>query len=221
MLGSSFTPLLPRIACLCGAQKVFGLKGSSWNRVVFPVASRTTRLGSRRYKGKGALAVRPIRPTWRSLQGGGIAIERQGTMFVEFAAAVAERQYDWENKLTFALNAIELGTLMECAGSKNEFYHDPGKGGRSEGTVSKTLRVEPTPSGNGYFFSISVSDKSSRRNTNISVPVSFGEFAVMKQLFQYCIPHLLGFDEAFNCPPQFQQPPEWGNDVEAAAGTAP
>mmetsp|Transcript_37764 Transcript_37764/g.67684 ORF Transcript_37764/g.67684 Transcript_37764/m.67684 type:complete len:184 (-) Transcript_37764:102-653(-) len=70
--------------------------------------------------------------------------------------------------------------------------------------MSKVLRVEPTPDGNGFFFSLSISDKGNSSKSSLSIPVSIGEFGVLKSLFNYSLPHLLGFDEVFTCAPFFQ-----------------
>jgi len=158
--------------------------------------------GFKVYKGRGALQVSPIRPSWRQLEEGSMAIDKPGVIFLEFAPAAGERNYDWSRKMTFAMNATEVGTILETPSQKLEFFHDPGKGGSGEGSVSKVLRVEPTPDGNGYFFSITMSDKAAASKSSLSIPVSLGEFGVLKSLFNYSLPHLLGFDEVFNCQPQ-------------------
>lgn len=50
-------------------------------------------------QGKGAVAVKVIKPTWvRVSSGSGISLAREGTVLLEFATAVGERTYDWNNK---------------------------------------------------------------------------------------------------------------------------
>jgi len=169
------------------------------------------------YKGKAALSMRPIRPTWKRLPDGGASIDRTGTMLLEFApVGSVERQYDWSKKQTFAMSASEIGTVVAAPNTKNEFFHDPGKGRTVEGMVHKVLRVEPTPDGKGYFFSVNVTDKANG-NSNISIPLSIGEFFVFKTLCEYALPRLMGFDELFNISPQMQAE-QWGHDGASYSG---
>jgi hypothetical protein len=44
------------------------------------------------------MQVSPIRPSWRQLEEGSIAIDRPGVIFLEFAPAAGERTYDWSKK---------------------------------------------------------------------------------------------------------------------------
>lgn len=48
---------------------------------------------------KGAVAFKVIKPTWvRVSTGSGISVAREGTLLLEFANAISERNYDWEKK---------------------------------------------------------------------------------------------------------------------------
>ncbi len=53
------------------------------------------------YKGKSALQVKVIKPTWVSVQGG-ISMDREGVVLLEFAPAIgkdgANNKYDWSKK---------------------------------------------------------------------------------------------------------------------------
>jgi hypothetical protein len=82
------------------------------------------------YKGKAALCVKVIPPTYRAGQGFK-NLEREGAFLLEFAPAdSAPKVYDWNQKLTISLNPIELGELLVIDGSKGaEFFHDPNLGG--------------------------------------------------------------------------------------------
>lgn len=66
------------------------------------------------YKGKAAMALGPIRPTWRRLKDGGMAVDRQGTMLLEFAPAAGERIYDWNKKLVSRCMDFDDCPFADC-----------------------------------------------------------------------------------------------------------
>ncbi len=62
--------------------------------------------------------------------------QRAGTLLLELAqanfgtgTAPGERSYNWANKLTFALSAGELGSIVAGRPIPFDTLHDPGKGG--------------------------------------------------------------------------------------------
>ena len=83
-----------------------------------------------------------------------------------------------------------MGELIAqpAQGKQVQFYHEP-LGGQQGGT-GKTFRSDPTKDGNGFFFSLT--DK----NDKVLVPVTMGEFVVIRQLMQHAIPYLVAFDMA-------------------------
>lgn len=155
-------------------------------------------VGYRIYKGKAAVSFNPIRASFAPFTDGAgnaaLRLDRKGSLLLEFAAALGERQYDWANKQLFALSPDELGSLLAEAGEGVSFFHDPNMGGDGQGLVQKSLKVSPTQDGKGYFFSLEVKDHASSASTRISVPVSKGEFAVLSSLVNSIIPSLLGWD---------------------------
>ena len=142
------------------------------------------------YKGGAALSMLPISPTLNRLASGDYAVERNGVMLLEFANSTGERSYNWAQKKTFALSATEMGELIAQPGlgQQVQFYHEP-LGGQ-QGGGGKTFRSDPTKDGAGFFFSLT--DK----NDKVLVPVTMGEFVVIKQLMQHAIPYLVAFDMA-------------------------
>ena len=155
-------------------------------------------VGYRIYKGKAAVSFNPIRASFAPFTDGAgnaaLRLDRKGSLLLEFAAALGERQYDWANKQLFALSPDELGSLLAEAGEGVSFFHDPNMGGDGQGLVQKSLKVSPTQDGKGYFFSLEVKDHMSSASNRISVPVSKGEFAVLSSLVNSIIPSLLGWD---------------------------
>lgn len=85
------------------------------------------------YKGKAALSVKPIPAKFTTSPQGYRSVEREGSLFVEIApVGSVPREYDWSQKITFALNATECGELLVTQDFSKalEFVHDPGAGGK-------------------------------------------------------------------------------------------
>ncbi len=165
----------------------------------------------RMYKGKSSLSVSAISPTFRSLPGGNgghaLSVDRPGVMMLEFVPAMGERQFDYSRKQRFALSASECGEIISKAGTGQDctLIHDPqkfrgmdsieasgGGGGAGGGAGTKRVAVSRMRDGDGFFFNFQSSDE------KISVPVTAGEFVVMRQLMLHSLPHLVGFDVAFS-----------------------
>uniref|UniRef100_A0A0E0EBE0 Uncharacterized protein n=1 Tax=Oryza meridionalis TaxID=40149 RepID=A0A0E0EBE0_9ORYZ len=158
-----------------------------------PSATRTTstpvpRRLRRRATGTGARRTRlPPRKS------GAYKVVKEGFVLLQFAPAVATRQYDWTRKQVFSLSVWEMGSLLTLGPTDScEFFHDPFKGRSDEGKVRKVLKVEPTPDGNSRFFNLSVQNRLLNIDENIYIPITKGEFAVIVSTFNYIIPHLMG-----------------------------
>jgi hypothetical protein len=85
------------------------------------------------YKGKGALSLNPILPIYKVLSKGSKAIERDGSLLLEFApiSGNAPREYDWSRKQYFSLNVAEMGELIAIDKTQGlEFFHDPNLGSK-------------------------------------------------------------------------------------------
>ncbi|GJN00941.1 hypothetical protein PR202_ga18168 [Eleusine coracana subsp. coracana] len=154
------------------------------------------------YKGKAALSFDPRPPQFVPLDSGAYKVAKEGCVLLQFAPAVATRQYDWSRKQVFSLSVWEIGTLLTLGPTDScEFFHDPFKGrslvswimnaliltiilshekkNSEEGKVRKVLKVEPTPDGNGRFFNLSVQNRLLNIDESIYIPISKGEFAVI------------------------------------------
>lgn len=144
------------------------------------------------YKGRGAMSLKIIKPTWeRTPNGNGIRVAREGTMLLEFAQSKGERVYDWENKGTFAMSAVECGEILEAceSGEERSFFHDPNKMGMTEGTINKTLKFSPARD-SGYFFSLYINDKSTGGTSRFDTAVSSAELRVIQNLLDVRIANI-------------------------------
>jgi hypothetical protein len=83
------------------------------------------------YKGKGAINVKPIAPTFKIGEKSQI-VEREGSMLFEFApAGTGPRDYDWSKKSLFSLSATECAEIVRLKETGTiEFTHDPHAGSK-------------------------------------------------------------------------------------------
>ena len=161
------------------------------------------------YKGKCALAARPIPPSFAAVGASSRNLEKEGGILVELAPIAGVRTYDWSKKATFLLDPTECGTVVSMDITKDnvEFFHDPNMGSDKQGSVSKRLQIYKSPDGKAVFVSLLVKDKSEAPKSYV-IPLTFPEFYVLRRLIDFSIPRLLGFDCI------------WGGD-NAVASTVP
>jgi len=169
------------------------------------------------FKGKSAANFKVIPPTFTQL-GSALTLKKAGAVLLECAPG-SQRTYDWSSKVSMALSVNEIAEARPahcrraCAGSAShapaaqilaftgeagsqvEFVHDPSIGTPTAGQTVKSLRISPMPDGKGLFVNLTQRDKGGA-NSAISVPVSWGEFAALRTLFEFSIPRLLGWDRA-------------------------
>ncbi|GBF95771.1 hypothetical protein Rsub_08207 [Raphidocelis subcapitata] len=151
------------------------------------------------YKTKGAMTVKFIKPTWTPAngQGGGFVVDRQGKLLLEFAASTGERSYGWDQKVSMAMSATELGQIFSDPSQEHSFFHDPNMMDASaKGTVSKSLRWSAAPDGRGYFVNVSTGGSGGGK-AGVSVSLSKAEYYVFETLGRYAIPYMLGIDMVF------------------------
>lgn len=86
-----------------------------------------TYVGFSVYKGKCAMQVKPIPPTFKATDKS-MTIARDGSFFLEFAPSTGTgtREYDWTRKTSFSLSPLECAeiTRLNEKGAV-EFVHDP------------------------------------------------------------------------------------------------
>ncbi|KAJ0241130.1 Single-stranded DNA-binding protein WHY2 [Hirschfeldia incana] len=146
------------------------------------------------FKGRAALSVEPVLPTFTKIEPGNLRVDRRGSVMMTFMPAVSERKYDWEKKQLFALSPTEVGSVISMGPQdSSEFFHDPSMKSSNAGQVRKSLSIKPLADSTGYFFQLSVTDNIHNTNDRIVVPVSKAEFAVLKSAFSFALPHILGW----------------------------
>lgn len=173
------------------AKQTFPAKGSySEDRIFAPYSV---------YKGKAALSVTPVLPTFAKMDSGGFKVDRRGSIMLRFWPAVGERKYDWEKRQLFALSATEVGSLISLGPTGScELFHDPSMQTSNAGQVRKSLSIKPHADSSGYFISLTVANNIMKTNERFVVPVTTAEFSVMRTAFSFALPHLIGWDRYTN-----------------------
>lgn len=153
------------------------------------------------YKSKAALSVKLVKPTFETDQQGRTIMKRSGGILLEFAPAIGTRKYDWTRKGSFMLSPIEAAELANrlnpsrpSIAQKVEFFHDPGMGGSSQGSVTKGLKMEAMPDGTGGVF-LNYNQTKFGEKLNVNIPVSFGEVSALELLIKHLVPRVMGFFE--------------------------
>jgi hypothetical protein len=95
-------------------------------------AARTF-VGYNVYKGKAAMAIKPVAPVFNELANGNRILSKDGGMLLEIAPISGVREYDWTKKATFLLDPSECGEIL-CfhdmkASTEVGFLHDTFMGG--------------------------------------------------------------------------------------------
>ena len=95
--------------------------------------STRTFVGYSVYKGKAAMVVKPVAPTFNVLPHKNRVLSKDGGMLIEIAPISGVREYDWTKKATFLLDPSECGEIL-CfhemkAATEVSFLHDTFMGG--------------------------------------------------------------------------------------------
>ncbi|RDX73999.1 Single-stranded DNA-binding protein WHY1, chloroplastic, partial [Mucuna pruriens] len=105
--------------------------------------------------------------------------------------------------LVFALSVSEMGTLISLGATGSwEFFHETMKPKSDDDIeVKKVLKVEPLVDATGHLFSLSVQKKPQNMEEiqdSIFIPVSRAELTVLRSIFNYIMPYLLGWNAFAN-----------------------
>jgi len=168
----------------------FAAKGDAANQIFAPYSV---------YKGKAALSVKPVLPTFKNLDSGCLIVDRRGVVMLTFLPAIGERKYNYEKKQMFALSPTEVGSLISLGPKDScEFFHDPSMLKSNSGQVRKNLSIKAHADGSGYLIALSVVNNILKTKEYITVPVTTAEAAVMKAACSFALPHILGWDRLTN-----------------------
>lgn len=205
-------PLTATVAIKPRTQLMTGRSGTvrkhSYDVVVRAYQSEAAEPSSKRYfsgwtvyKGSNAMAIKPIKPTWRD-RGTGFEMTKPGVLLVEFApvnksggSLGLNRDYSWDQKQSFALSFVELGSIV--ANNTLNLFHDPNMNTSAKGSVTKALKMSPMTDGTGgCMLALNVTTKATG-TVNHVVPMTAAEMATFRAIANYLIPKLAGFEEPF------------------------
>nr|AID68259.1 whirly transcription factor domain containing protein [Musa acuminata AAA Group] len=149
------------------------------------------------YKGKAALSVSPVLPTFREVDSGVSRVYKKGCVILTFWPVVGVRKYDWQKKQAFALSPTEVGSLIGLGPAEScEFFHDPSMKSSLEGQVKKSLSISPMKDKTGILLNFSVVNNIQKTNERFSVPVTKAEFTAIRTVLSYVLPHIMGWTQA-------------------------
>jgi hypothetical protein len=151
------------------------------------------------YKMKAALSVKPIAPTFTANSPTSRSLDREGTLYLEFAPAGQNpREYNWQQKGTFSFDATECASLLVMDPVKGlELTHDPKAGTNDAGQTVKRVKLSPAPDGKGFYLNLTVLDKGATGPVTFSIMLTHAELEVIKSMARYCIPYFLGLNHLF------------------------
>ena len=111
-------------------------------------------------------------------------MEKEGAILLEVAPGTGrgrDLSWDWSRKITFAISPADIMAMMDQ--EEPDLFH------QSKG-VPKKLRVQ-LGKNSGWFLSIAMGKGDSR--VNVSLPLTDGEWAMMRKSFVQMFPYLIGW----------------------------
>jgi len=117
----------------------------------------------------------------------------EGAVFIEAAPTIGKNQYDWDNKVIFALSVNDIGSML--AGftlGKMELYHDPDAKTNQQGSRPKKLSLESGQQAGTFFLRLS--EKSNENTKNIAISLQPQEVYILVTLLKSAIPKVMGWE---------------------------
>lgn len=131
-----------------------------------------------------------LTPIWKSRRD-------LGAVFVQAAPAVGPNEYDWDQKITIALNLSDIATILNTfrappkpGDDGMKLYHDKGKGTNTEGQFITTMSIQR---GNRGGFSFALGRTENGNNRFVRIPVSDGEAIEIRILLEQAVKKILGW----------------------------
>jgi hypothetical protein len=136
------------------------------------------------YKGKGAAAFSIIPPRWDDKG----YMEKHGAVLLEACPAIGKEQWDWDQKIKFAISVQDICNLIDSDPKKRRIFH-------MSGETPKTVEFIP---GSGQWegtYQMQVSEGQGDGRKAFMVPFSNGEYTLLVRLLLSVCPMLLGWSE--------------------------
>jgi len=122
-------------------------------------------------------------------------VERAGAIFLEVAPASGKQEWDWDKKIAFAIGVQDICNLIDTNLQSDEkrrrLFHDQSKNPGSSNNSVKTLEFEPGQWAGTFMMKVSEKDGDAWRN--VTVPITDGEYKVIRGLLTQSVSTLLGW----------------------------
>lgn len=120
--------------------------------------------------------------------------KREGAVFLQAASAVGKNEYDWNNKIVFALSIQDMSKILLglATGEEVKLMHDPGAKSETAGAVKKFLNIS-SPDGTVKGCIVILSQTTGGETRRHTVPMDGSELIALRQLLQTAIPRALGW----------------------------
>lgn len=113
-------------------------------------------------------------------------LDQEGGVLIEAAPGAGEQTWDWDQKINFAIGIADICSLLENLQAPKKLIHE--KNG-----VVKSLQFSP---GEGKYegtYMLNLRQEKDGVKSQVSVPVSGGEYALLTRMLIQTAPYLVGW----------------------------
>ena len=113
----------------------------------------------------------------------------KGAVFVDAAAQIGEKQFDWENKITMKWGLSDLGAVLATLQGRQpqaKLFHQAEK---ANSAFDLTPREDPERA--PYLLSISRQSAADKILRKVTIPLTHGEVSVLEAALHAAVPKLL------------------------------
>lgn len=174
-------------------------KSAKWGAVQFALRSAYTGCSACRKPRPNYISTAPLADAGHENCQDARIETQEGVIFVDASSAIGPNQYDWKNKVSFALGVVDLGKILlffntaATPESKLSLVHDPGAQTESQGKVQKYFDLS-SPKGIDAGCILTLSQKNAGGETKRhTIPISPDEVQVLASLFRVAIPRIQGW----------------------------
>ena len=136
------------------------------------------------YKGKGAAAFSLLPPRWDEKG----YMSKHGGVLLEVAPGVGRQQWDWNQKITFAISIADICNLLDADPAKRRIFHE-------HQDSPKVLEFRPGEGQYAGTYTLNLTEGKGDNRKSLMVPFSNGEYQVLMRLLMQTVPLLLGWTE--------------------------
>lgn len=136
------------------------------------------------YKKKGAAAFALLPPKYDER---GYMI-KHGAVLLEVAPGIGKQQWDWDQKITFAISLADICLLVDRDPEKRRIFHE-------HNNKAKALNFQEGKGDWAGTFMMSLSEGKGENRKTFSVPLTNGEFQIIIRTLAQLVPLLLNWTE--------------------------